>query len=259
MSFSQKHPYLAAILSGLLCTFMTGTGMAVSQILGLYEQSTYMVMAATIAVSAGLGILIMRKSGFILSEFGFNRKVNHNAGKVWFYLPLIIIELTPVAVFGFSSELSSSLFLAIALLTIAVGFNEEIFFRGLALKFLGEKGSKKAIVWSSVIFGVLHIGNAFSGRDMQYIILQVAFAFLVGIVLAELVTITKNLWIVIIWHFSHDFIAIATGGAIDSIGLTVLAIQVALLLVYAVGLWKKAVQEESIAIAPVPLSSGSVG
>lgn len=65
------------------------------------------------------------------------------------------------------------------------------------------------------------------------------FAFLVGLVLAEIVSISKSLWIVIIWHAVHDYISSITGETLDTTALIVLAIQVGILLIYAIYIWKK--------------------
>jgi len=239
MTFTQKHPFMAVILLGLLCTFFTALGLTIPQIIGLEEVPSMWFMAINIAVSAVIGMLIMVKSRFSVAEYGFNRHFCKTAGKVWFYIPLIIIELLPIIVCGFSNDVTLPLYIAVAFFTISVGFNEEIYFRGLALKFLSEKGVKKAILWSSVIFGILHIANALNGKSLLYIILQIIFAFLVGFVLAEIVSITKSIWMVIIWHASHDFVAMTTTDTLDTVSLLILAAQTIILFVYAVVLWKK--------------------
>lgn len=239
-TFSQNHPYWAVILLGLLCTIFTALGMVIPSRIGLEEVPTIWFMAAAVAVSAGVGMLVMAKSRFSISEYGFNRHFHKSAGKVLFYIPLLVIELIPIVVCGFSGDITPSLYIAVAFFTIAVGFNEEIYFRGLALKFLGEKGVKKAIVWSSVIFGLLHMANAFNGKNLLYIILQISFAFLFGFVCAEIVSITESIWVVIIWHAAHDFIAMTTHDTLDTTSFIILAAQVIVLIVYAVVLWKKA-------------------
>lgn len=196
-------------------------------------------MAVAVAVSAGLGMLIMVKSSISVSEHGFNRHFLKSASKVLFYIPLLVIELIPIVVFGFSGDIPPSLYIAVAFFTIAVGFNEEIYFRGLALKILGEKGVKKAIVWSSIMFGLLHMANALNGKNLEYIILQISFAFLVGFVLAEIVSITKSIWVVIVWHTAHDFIAMTTQDISNTTAFVLLATQTIILLIYAIVLWKK--------------------
>ena len=54
-TFTQKHPYWAAVLAGLLCTLLTGLGMAIPQIVGLEETPTFIAMAIAVSVSALIG------------------------------------------------------------------------------------------------------------------------------------------------------------------------------------------------------------
>jgi uncharacterized protein len=242
--FSQKHPYFTAVLAGLLCTFMTALGMAFSQIRELDTLDTYLAVTGFLAASVIIGLLIMKKSDSGLVEYSISRGKAGTSKKVVWYLPIFLIELLPVAVYGFQ-ELDSVATTAILLLyTLAVGINEEIYFRGIALKVLKIKGNKKAVIGASVIFGVFHAVNLLNGKNILYIILQVAFAFLVGLVLAEIVCITGSLIGVIAWHTTHDFIAYSTGDALDTKGLIILIVQVVVLAGYSVYLWKAAVKDK---------------
>lgn len=244
-SFVQKQPYVAAVLTGVLCTFMTGLGMAVSQIAGLEGDAIYAGATVSLLVSVIIGLIIMKRTGFTLAGFGFTGNKKGTTNKIGWYIPLVVIEILPVAFYGFDSSITGVQLVILACFTIAVGFNEEIYFRGLILKFLEQKGSKRAIIVSSVIFGVLHLINALNGKNTLYLILQMLFAFLVGFVLAEIVTITKSLWVPIIWHASHDFISGVTGDSLDVKALILLGIQVAILIVYTVYMWKISSIEEA--------------
>ena len=64
------------------------------------------------------------------------------------------------------------------------------------------------------------------------------FAFLVGFVLAEIVTITKSLWFIILWHALHDYIASITCEDLGIKTIVTLALQVCILLIYAIVMWK---------------------
>ncbi len=244
-SFVQKRPYVAAVLAGVLCTFMTALGMAVSQIAGLEGDAIYAGVTVSLLISVIIGLIIMKKNGFTLAGFGFSGNEKGTTNKIVWYIPLVVIEILPFAFYGFDSSVTGVQLVILACFTIAVGFNEEIYFRGLILKFLEQKGSKIAIIGSSVIFGVLHLINALNDKNTLYLILQMLFAFLVGLVLAEIVTITKSLWVPIIWHVSHDFISGVTGDSLDVKALILLGIQVAILIVYAVYMWKTSNTEET--------------
>ena len=243
-TFRIKHPYAAASLIGILCTFLTALSMAIPQAMRLDTYMIYFIAAISLVISASLGVLIMKKTDISLGTYGFSFRSKDSFQKIWWYAPLILMEILPLVVYGFSNKILLNQYLIVAFLTIAVGFNEEIYFRGLILQFLTVKGRKHAIIGSAIIFGVLHLTNAFNGKNLLYLILQMSFAFLVGFVLAELVSITKSLWVVIIWHASHDFIAMTTEGELDTKALIILFIQVLLLLVYAIKIWKESTIEE---------------
>ncbi len=238
-TFSQKHPYTSIILLGLLCTFMTALGTAIPQIMGFDIDLQIVITTVFLIISIAIGILIMKKSRLSIANYGFQKSKKDAYKKVLWYIPLLAIEIIPIAIAGFSSKVTVLQYFILLLFTVAVGFNEEIYFRGLAIKVMEEKGRKKAIIGSSILFGVLHLVNALNGKNMLYLVLQMFFAFLVGFVLAEIVSITKSLWVVIIWHAAHDYIASITSDTLDTTALIVLAIQVGILLIYAISIWKR--------------------
>ncbi|MDF2801891.1 MAG: Abortive infection protein [Anaerocolumna sp.] len=245
-SYSERHPYIASILIALLCTFITALGSAVSQNIGLDEEQQITVITAFLVVSVVVGLILMKKSRFTLSEYGFRKNHIESVGKVGWFIPLVVIEILPIAFAGLSSEIKGLQYINLLFFVIAVGFNEEIYFRGLAFKFMKEKGTKNAIIGTSILFGVLHLANAFNGKDLFYVILQIIFAFLVGFVLAEIVSITKSLWVAIIWHASHDYISSITGDLLNTKELIILAVQVAVLIIYAFILWKSSKLEDKV-------------
>ena len=91
------------------------------------------------------------------------------------------------------------------LLLIAGGFIgpvcEEVIFRGVILKgFLKTFHPAKAIIFSSLIFGVIH-----------FMPLQVISAFFAGLVLGYIYYKTRSLWLPIIIHVINNVIAFTLG------------------------------------------------
>jgi len=75
---------------------------------------------------------------------------------------------------------------------------EEIIFRGIILEgLLNKYDTKKAIVYSALIFGGIHL-----------IPIQVINAFFIGLVLAWIYVKTRSLWAVIVIHILHNGIAV---------------------------------------------------
>ncbi|MEM5768786.1 MAG: CPBP family intramembrane glutamic endopeptidase [Bacillota bacterium] len=238
-SFSERRPLLAAIAAALVCTLFTAVGTAVATITEQEGAAKYLLITPFLLLSVGLGVLYISRSRLTFTEYGFGRHALHGVSNAFFYLPLLLIELLPVAIYGFNPDLSSGLVLSLLLFTVAVGVNEELYFRGIALRLLRAGGIKRAIWLSSAIFGILHLANLMAGKDPLYALLQMGFAFLVGFVLAELVVVTERIWVPIFWHALHDFLAYTTKDVQDLGALLLLGAQVVILLVYAVMLWKK--------------------
>ena len=154
--FSEKHPYIASIGAGILCTFMTALGMATSQILGLKTDTQLVVVTIFLILAVLVGMVIIKITKKPFADYGFRKNEENTHGKVWYYIPLILMELLPIFIGGFSTEITFNQYFLLLAFVIAVGFNEEIYFRGLAYNFLLVKGKKTAIIFSSIIFGVLH-------------------------------------------------------------------------------------------------------
>lgn len=122
---------------------------------------------------------------------------------------------------------------------IAVGFAEEFYFRGLILKILQQKGIKLSIILSSVLFSIGHLSNLLNGASFWNTILQLIFAFLFGLVAAEITILTKSIMIGVIWHIAHNFIALITQSGDTTKDLIILGVQCVILLIYNFYLIKK--------------------
>lgn len=90
-----------------------------------------------------------------------------------------------------------SLALNILIVAVLPAFLEEMVFRGYVLQTLRPYGGTTAIVFSALLFSLMH-GN----------ILQIPFAFLVGLVLGYIVVQTENIWAAVTLHFLNNFMAV---------------------------------------------------
>ncbi|MEF2969093.1 CPBP family intramembrane glutamic endopeptidase [Paenibacillus sp. M1] len=239
VTFIRNHPYVAAVIAALICTFLTAVGSAAAQIGGLAEVPAYLIMTASVALSILAGLWLLRRFRLSAREAGFRRPASGSARSVWFCVPLLLMEAIPLAVYGPAFARPGVEYAALALFTVVVGFNEELYFRGLSFSFLLGKSRKQAVIGSSLIFGVLHAANALSGTQPAEVLLQIAFAFLAGLTLALIISITRSLWIGIVWHIVHNFISFSTELAFDRTALVVITAQVLILAIYTVGLWKR--------------------
>ena len=98
------------------------------------------------------------------------------------------------------------------MIAFTTGLFEEVLVRGFTFKgFLKHYGSsvtgiKKSIVWSSVLFGVMHIVNL-SGYDLESVLTtvsQIISAVIIGMYFALVYVSSKNLLAVTIVHALID-------------------------------------------------------
>lgn len=92
---------------------------------------------------------------------------------------------------------------------LAVGFSEEIAFRGIVFNYLlAEKGEKPvlwAVIVQAVVFALMHVFNLFFGAGIGSVLLQIGYTFLIGAMLAIVLYRTRNIWICIILHTIYNF------------------------------------------------------
>ena len=240
-----RRPWLTAIGLSLVPVVFTAAGFATAQILGESEAETYATVAACVTVSALIAFVVMWKARPSLSEFGL-RAPRAGSVALW-WLPLVVVVALVFAASGVVVPLA--VVAPIIWLAVAVGFNEELVFRGLVLAILRRYGSQRAVVFSAIIFGVLHLANLGAGKSVGYLVLQVLFAALFGVVTAELVVVTGSLWPGILFHAAYDAVSYLGGDGISTVALISLAVQVVLLASYGWWLWLRVLHRRPTAAA----------
>jgi membrane protease YdiL (CAAX protease family) len=113
-------------------------------------------------------------------------------------------------VFDLSSDLPpGSLSL---LISIPSGF-EEVAFRGIALTvFLTKYSNRKSIIFASLGFGLMHLLNLTSGRELAWVMGQVVWASIIGLFYGYVFVKTRSLLPPMIVHYlSNVFIGSLTG------------------------------------------------
>lgn len=111
----------------------------------------------------------------------------------------------------------------------APGFGEEAAFRGMGVaNYLRRNPTEKGIVkilWlSSIVFGLVHVGNALAGAPLLISMGQAAYAAGIGMVLGAVYLRTGNLWPSILGHMSMDFLELirsdldSSGGVVSGLG-----------------------------------------
>ena len=231
----KNSPILLSILFTLLAIVfpaIAGTIISIKNISSL--SSIRLIQFIAFAGGVLVTLWIMKKSKFSFRDFGLRRF----KAEAWMVV-IVIFEL--VAFFnGITDQdgLSAQYVLILLLFVIAVGLCEEFIFRGLIFKYLSAKGLKVAIIGSSILFGIGHLANILSGADLLMTLLQITFAFLFGLVCAEIVAKTKSIIFPIVWHAMHDFIAFLTDSEPNVLSVSIYVFHCLVLIGLAIYFWR---------------------
>jgi len=90
---------------------------------------------------------------------------------------------------------------------------EEAVFRGIVLTvFLGKYSERKAIIFSALGFGLMHMLNLAGGRELVWVLGQVVWSFILGLFYGYLFVRTRSLLPLMIVHYlGNVFIGSLTG------------------------------------------------
>ena len=234
--FSQKHPIMAAVLWTLLIMvfyFVSGAAVAVTE---ASATNAMFIRAVGVFASCLLAVLYIWRSRHGFSAFGFKRLSSKGIRKVLYFLPIVIIEIVPF-IAGFRDDVDVKYILAVLACTLCVGFAEEVYFRGFIFNTLKVKGIPFAIFVSSLLFGITHLLNLAGGAGVGETILQICFAFFFGLVCVEILILTGSIWLVILWHALHDFLAYTTNEGTQTFMLAGAAFQTVILIAFGLYLY----------------------
>ena len=120
----------------------------------------------------------------------------------------LLIGLFPVLLLAFSKTIHQSAPLTIVIVAVyclLVGIAEEGLFRGLILNMLLPKGIWRAVIFSSLLFGSVHLLNVFVGFPLNGVLQEMLSALGFGMFLAAVRLRTNSLRPGIIAHALWDF------------------------------------------------------
>lgn len=177
---------------------------ALSVILSLGTTETLFFQGLFMVLSLIIPLIFVLRGKWKWEEIGFGKYDIRGSKKAYHFLPLFAI-LIPAAIQGFYFKSIPYVF-GNLFLYLAVGIAEEVYFRGIIPKYLRAAFSTKGVIlFSTAIFGIGHIANAFTTKDGWQIFLIILNAFLFGWLAIEIELISKNIMPVILLHFLFDF------------------------------------------------------
>ena len=178
-----------------IAIYVAGTSIAeaLSETIGAYK----LVSAVFhIALTAGL-FLWVRRNG-LTEKYGLFLP-RYRLAKAWFFIPLALVCLYK-AVFSPALRFSATESILFVISMLCVGFLEELIFRGFLFRAIEKENLTRAIIISSVTFGIGHIVNLLNGQDFMETIGQIIFAVFVGFALVILFHKGKSLVPCIVFH-----------------------------------------------------------
>lgn len=191
----EKKPILHAVLWIVLYIVLVNLGDALSE----QTSTPYMGTSLLQMAFAVLLIVYLSKNG-LLKAYGIQKMTQQHVCKVLFYMPLVLLIFMQF-ISGVNRSLSMTDIAFACLFMTAVGFVEEVIFRGFLFQGIRERsGVNRAIVISGVTFGLGHIVNLLRGYGFEAQAGQILTAVVIGIILALLVAMTKNLVPGILFH-----------------------------------------------------------
>lgn len=139
-------------------------------------------------------------------------------------------------------------------MTLLVGIAEEMTFRRIL--FVGlfkEMDFRRALLFSSIVFSLLHSVNVFAGLPFSQMLTQLVTTFLAGLFYGLMYHYTRNIRLLIVGHWLWDYLLF--GGAaekIPPIGVAMMALTAAQLIVTIVLLW---MNRQQLTSAKVPTNA----
>lgn len=223
-----------AMLVLLLFFFAQGAIVVIGEIEGI---SSILIRGGVIwgLVALTLAYYIIRYKG--ISKLGFRSAEKGAAKRMLYFSPLLLIALSPFAA-GINFNSGAALILANLFLTLGIGMAEEIFFRGIICGAWLGRGVGKAMMISSLLFGLSHILNIAGGAELGETVLQICFAQVYGMVFALIFAESASLLPCVLLHALHDFCAFISGEGSAQFEIILGAVQFIVLLVYFLYLFR---------------------
>ena len=182
MTRKERIVLKTALATFVLLLFFFTQG-AIVVIMGIDGVPSALIRGAVIwgLVAITLAYSIIRYKG--ISKLGFRSAEKGAAKRMLYFSPLLLIALFHFAA-GIDWKVGAAFLFANLFLTLGIGMAEEIFFRGIICGLWLKHGTVKAMMISSILFGLSHILNIAGGAKLFETLLQICFALVYGMVFA---------------------------------------------------------------------------
>lgn len=226
--FFEQRPVLSSVLIFAAFVIVSALlGIAAKALLPQYQPEFIALIALSVLMVMALSLLGWWKVS------GFNLPAEWRDSRLMI-VPFLIVLGLPFLMGIKPSDLGTFVYLLIGY--ALTGFMEEGLMRGIVLRVLKPTGTNRSVIVSSLLFGLMHIGNLLY-RNPAIVFAQMLGAFVHGIGLSAIRLRTNTIWFPVILHALHDLALKYTN--FPAIPLDV--VQVTLLMIYGIYLlrgWK---------------------
>ncbi|WAW15386.1 CPBP family intramembrane glutamic endopeptidase [Peptostreptococcus equinus] len=135
-------------------------------------------------------------------------KIKWRENRQYFLFHVCFLPVLFIATVLFIEDYSLSYkHLMLPILTLLIGIGEEVSYRKILFsKLLRQTSIKKAIIYSSLAFSILHTMNLFGGVSIDQMAFQLFSTFVFGIFFAVMYLYTHNIILLILHHSLWDYI-----------------------------------------------------
>lgn len=233
----EKAPIVAMILAAVLAMLI----LSIPGLMGLSD------VVSNLASSVLAVLFLIAYTKWFAPEFKGVFKTSALAtGVIFVWLPFLFklagSYFLNVVDYGFYFK-PTMLALAMA---IAAGFFEETIFRGvtvpIGMRYIrSEKRVSIIVLFTALVFGLLHVGNVINGANVTMGIIQGIATIFAGLLFVAVFLRTGNILIPIIMHGVYDYICFVTDASLDNGIMTGEAVTIGLILAVLVdviaGIW----------------------
>ena len=178
-----------------IAIYVAGTSLAesLSETIGAYK-----LVSAVFHIALAAGLFVWVRRNGLAEKYGLFLP-RYRLARAWFFIPLALVCLYKV-VFSPTLRFSAAESITFVVSMLCVGFLEELIFRGFLFRAIEKENLARAIIISSVTFGIGHIVNLFNGQNLLETVSQIIFAVFVGFALVILFHKGKSLVPCIFFH-----------------------------------------------------------
>lgn len=229
--FYQKNELAFSILWIVLYVILLSVADQISADLGTAKIVT---APLCLALTAFLAVWIGRNG--LAEKYGLG-KVNIDYKKYLYFLPLVLIASTNLWR-GVALQMSVLETILYVVSMLCVGFLEEVIFRGFLFKAMCRQNVKRAIIVSSITFGIGHIVNLLNGAEVFSTLLQICYASAIGFVFTIIFYRSKSLIPCILTHSAINSLSAVGIDRSKAFNMIVAAVLTVVSLAYAVWIEK---------------------